>query len=244
MITILQQNKFHYLYLFGIRVSTCDTSLPDDIIGGIRVNKLNLLELVVSKASTEPSPKNLSNLFDAEAVAKGGAAFVKEGEYAYYYVGRQHPKFKPLPAFAPKKPVPVYRWKPSNDDIKEWNKGKGKPLSASFAQALKDGKVRLSTSTDTMIHKTWGKEKLFGDSAGCQVMTDDSSLIRLGQWADNHRSMKYPNLFTYTLFTKEQFIKANTISQQKSSTTKTTSTQPTKEQAQNIFQTIMNFFRR
>ena len=78
---ILNDNKFHYLYIFGIRVDTCDTSLPDDLIGGIRVNKLNFLELIVSKASTEPSPKNLANLFDAEAIAKGGAAFVKEGEY-------------------------------------------------------------------------------------------------------------------------------------------------------------------
>jgi hypothetical protein len=206
---ILEKNKFHYLYLWGIRVSSCDTSLPDDIMGGIRVNKLNMLEIVVSKASVEPSPKNLLNLFDAEARSKGGAAFVREGEHSYYYYGTNHPKFKPLPAFAPIRPVPVYRWMPNDADIKSWNKGKGKPLSSSFEEAKRKGQVKLSTSSDTMIHKTWAKEKLWADSAGCQVMTDDNTLRTLGRWATDHRAMRYANVMTYTLFTKDQFVTAN-----------------------------------
>jgi hypothetical protein len=242
---ILNDNKFHFLYLWGIRVDTCDTSLPDDIMGGIRVNRFNTLEIVVSKASTEPTPKNLANLFDAEAVAKGGAAFVKEGEHPYYYYGTNHPKFKPLPAFAPKRPIPVYRWMPNAQDIKDWNKGKGKPLSASFAQAFREGRVKQSTSSDTMIHKTWAKEKLFADSAGCQVMTDDNTLRTLGQWANEHRSMKYPNLFTYTLFTKDQFVRANrTTGTIQSKTGQKSTGSPFEDSKFNIVQAIFNLFRK
>jgi len=238
---IISDNKFHYLYLWGIRVDTCDTSLPDDIIGGLRVNRYNMVETILSKASTEPSPRNLANLYDSEAVSKGGAAFVKEGEHLYYYYGKNHPKFKPLPAFAPKRPIPVYRWMPNNSDIKAWDNGKGKPLSSSFEEALKQGRVKQSTSSDTMIHKTWGKQKLLSDSAGCQVMTDDSTLIKLGLWAEEHKSMKYPNLFTYTLFTKDQFIKANTS---KSSASKTSLGTSSKTTGNDWLKTLINLFRK
>lgn len=202
-------NNFHYLNLWGIRVSTCDTSLPDDLVGGIRVNNFNFYETVVSKASTEPSPRNIAELYDAEARAKGGAAFMAEGQYLYRYMGTNFKKFKPLPSFCPITPTKVYRWQPTQAEIKAWNNGKGRPLSSSFADALKRGAVKISTSTDTCIHKTWAKEKLMGDSAGCQVLTDDTSLKTLGSWATSHINKGYGKIFTYTLFTKEQFLTAN-----------------------------------
>jgi len=199
--------RIEYLHLWGIRVATCDTSLPDDLVGGLRTNLLNLQESVVSKASTEPSPRNLANLYDAEAKAKGGAAFVMEGQYPFRYIGTNS-RWKPLPAFCPTAPVRVYRWMPTPAQVTAWKQGK-QAASAMFEADLKAGKVKRSTSSDTCIHRTWGKEKLLADSAGCQVLTDDATLITLGKWADDHIRKKYGNLFVYTLFTKEQFLAAN-----------------------------------
>jgi hypothetical protein len=207
--TILK-NRFYELQLFGIRLSTCDTSMPDDLIGGLVVNRFNLFEVVVSKGSTEPSPKNIAELYDAEARRKGGAAFMKEGQYIYRYRGRKNGRFAPLPSFCPIVPTTVYRWMPTNEQIKSWNRGKGVPLSKNFEQAIKDGLVKISTSTDTCIHKSWSKDKFFSDSAGCQILTDDKALSTLGTWAEEHMRKKYGNNFTYTLFTKEQFVSANT----------------------------------
>jgi hypothetical protein len=240
---ILEKNKFHYLYLWGIRVSSCDTSLPDDIMGGLRVNRLNMLELVVSKASTDPSPKNITQLYDAEAIAKGGAAYVKEGEHQYYYYGTNHPRFKPLPAFAPVRPIPVYRWKPNNNDLKNW-KGRGTPLTSSLEIAKREGRVKNSTSTDVLIHRSWGKEKLWADSAGCQVITNDNTLRTLGTWATNHRSMKYPNLMTYTLFTKEQFVAANRNASRTSTTNPNRPPAPSPTGGGSLWDTIFNIFKR
>jgi hypothetical protein len=207
---IANQNLFHYLHLWGIRVSSCDTSLPDDYVGGIRVNNLNLLEIVESKASTDPSPQSLTKLHDVEAKLKGGTAFVAEGQYTYMYMGSRFGIFSPLPSFCPTKPVKVYRWNPSKEEIAAWNRGKGTPLSSLFENAVKSKKVKISTSNDVCIHKTWSKEKLWNDSAGCQVLTNDNTLKTLGQWAIDHQKKKYGNSFIYTLFTKEQFISANT----------------------------------
>lgn len=206
---ILDENLFHYLHLWGIRVSACDTSLPDDLIGGLRINNFNFLESLIAKGSTEPSPKSLISLYDAEAKARGGAAFVMEGQYLYKYMGSNHGNFKPYPSFCPIEPVKVYGWKASEADIKAWDGGKGRPLSALFEQAVKEGKVKLSTSSDTCIHRTWSSKKLWNDSAGCQVIADEGTLKELGVWAVDHQKKGYGKTFTYTLFTKEQFLKAN-----------------------------------
>jgi hypothetical protein len=216
---IVSENKFKYLYLWGIRVSTCDTSLPDDLVGGIRVNNLNMAEIIVSSATTDPTPKSLQKLHDSEARAKGGTAFVMEGTHPYKYLRpSQVPQsWKPFPAFPPRSLIPVYRWNPSQADIKLWEQGK-RSLSASFDAALRSGNVKRSNSSDTAIHRTWWKDKLFGDSAGCQALTDHQALVKLGQWAEEHLKMKYPNMMSYTLFNKSQFVAANT-SQPRTSTT-------------------------
>lgn len=206
---LIEENLFHYLHLWGIRVATSDTSLPDDYIGGMRINNLNFLEIVSSKGSTDPSPKSLITLHDNEAKLKGGTAFVAEGQYTYTYMGSNFKVFSPLPSFCPTKPTKVYRWNPSASDIKAWNDGKGKPLSTLFDLALKNKKVTISTSSDTCIHRTWAKQQLWNDSAGCQVLTDDSTLRTLGKWAVEHQRKKFGNSFIYTLFTKQQFITAN-----------------------------------
>jgi hypothetical protein len=200
-------NLFHYLHIWGIRTSTCDTSMPDDLVGGLRINNLNVLESIVSQASTEPSPYFLSNPL-ADARRLGGSAFMVEGQNAYRYVGRSHPKWKPYPSFCPIKSVKVYRWNPSVEEVTALRKAK-KPLSQGFADAVKARKVKISTSPDTCIHRAWSKDKLYNDSAGCQIIPDYVSLNQLGTWAEAHIKKKYGNVFIYTLFTKEQFIAAN-----------------------------------
>jgi hypothetical protein len=216
---LVGENKFKYLYLWGIRVSTCDTSLPDDLVGGIRVNNLNIAEIIVSKATTDPTPKSLVTLHDAEAKQKGGTAFVMEGTHPYKYLRPSEvpSSWKPFPAFPPRRSIPVYRWNPSQQDIKLWKEGK-RGLSASFDEALRTGKVKRSNSSDTAIHRTWWKDKLFGDSAGCQALADNQTLVKLGQWAEEHLRMKYPNMMSYTLFNLNQFVSANRISSSTSTT--------------------------
>jgi len=224
--SIIEKNLFHYLHLFGIRISTCDTSLPDDLIGGFRVNRLNFNESVLSAGSTDPSPKNLATLYDKEAIAKGGTAFVVEGQYEYKYIGLSK-RWGGLPAFCPVSPVKSYRWSPTPESVNAWKNGKGKPLSELFETAVKNKKVKISTSTDVCIHRAGkDKKKLYGDSAGCQVLTDHDALSKLGVWANDHISKNYKNSFTYTLFTKEQFIQANK-STSFFTTSSTTSKNPT-----------------
>lgn len=205
---IVQKNRFHFLNLWGIRVSTCDTALPDDIIGGIRVNNFNFVESISAAASTDPSPKYVGKPISSNAARAGGTAFVKEGQYTYRYNGTRHPLWKPYPSFCPTKAMAVYRWNPSPQQIDVSRKTK-KPLSSFFEEALKTGKVKLSTSRDTCIHRAWSRTTLFADSAGCQVFSDLEALNTLGKWANEHIAKKYGNIFVYTLFTKQQFVDAN-----------------------------------
>lgn len=216
---ILDKNYFHYLHLFGIRVSTGDSSQPDDFLGGFRVTNLNFFESVVGAASLEPSPQNLTRYFDAEAKAKGGAAFIREGQHTFRYMGRNFNKFAPLPSFCPVvnnqiKGAKVYRFLPEQPLIDAWRKDRKPPLSASFDaeyQKLKSGKpsrAKLSESTDVCIHKSWSKTNFVADSAGCSITPDSAMLTNLGNWADAHIKKKFGNIFTYTVFTKEQFLTA------------------------------------
>lgn len=199
------KNKFHYLDLWGIRMSTCDSSKPDDLVGGIRVNNLNFHEIIISTASTDPSPSFIAKPMSG---VTGGTAFVKEGQYAFRYMYRRNGQFSPYPSWCPIKPMDVYRWIPSSADIAAWKKGQ-KGLSASFEDAVKSGRVTLSKSPDTCIHRAWNSEKLINDSAGCQVLTDMKTLSELGTWSEKHINKKYGNSFIYTLFTKQQFVEAN-----------------------------------
>jgi hypothetical protein len=206
---IIQQNLYHYLHLFGIRISTCDTSLPDDLVGGMRVGKLGFNEMVLSNASTDPSPKSLIKLFDQEAITKGGTAFMIPGQNVYTYPGPRAGKWGGLPYFCPTKAVRVYRWMPSKEAVAAWKNGSGRPLSELFDAAVREGKVKISDSSNTCIHKAWSTKKLYSDSAGCQVVTDEKALIKLGAWANDHLKKLYRNTFYYTLFTAEQFVQAN-----------------------------------
>lgn len=207
MIKIAQDTPLYdYVFLFGIRVETCDTSLPDDIIGCIRlrpslVTGRNEWELLITEATTDPSPLYLKPKvdskgrpikwwYDAEAKAKGGTAWVKEGQHLYFLRG----KFYGYPSFGPTKPVPVYRWNPSR-----------------VGEKFDKNKAIISTSRDTLIHRNWafqyGNGKGFkDDSAGCQVVKDNKKLFEMEKWAKNHINNYKKNSFTYTLLTKEQFI--------------------------------------
>lgn len=206
---MLQDSNFvHYLHLWAIRVSTCDTSLPDDLIGGIRISAWNLLDITVSNGSTDPSPKYVKTPVDRDAKIKGGTAFIIEGQYAYRYNGKRHKKWKPYPSFCPISRVPVYRWNASMADVKSYKDGK-KPLSSSFDAALKSGAIIKSFSSDVCIHRAFDKSRFWADSAGCQILTDYDSLNTLGTWADEHRAKGYPNSFIFTLFNKSQFLSAN-----------------------------------
>jgi hypothetical protein len=208
---ISNANKFQYLLLWGIRVSTCDTSLPDDLVGGLRVNNLNFWESIVSEASTEPSPALIAKpLRDAKAL--GGAAFVKQGQYAFRYIGTNH-MWRPYPAFCPTKAMDVYRYVPTAKEIADWKNNKI-PLSKVFDDAVKpdaNGKTRaiVSKSPDTCIHRAFSKDKFYNDSAGCQILSNYDALTKLGTWANQHIKKGYGNSFIYTLFTKDQFVSAN-----------------------------------
>jgi hypothetical protein len=190
--TVEQNKLFGYFFLFGIRVSTCDTAVPDDIIGGIRFVPTLFgdgeFEIEVSDGTTDPSPYYMKNIFDSEARAKGGTAWMKEGQYLYRLYG----DWKGYPAFAPVNATPVYRWMPRTPDEK-----------------FDPTKARLSDSVSCLIHRSWGKEKFYKDSAGCQVLKNNESLKVLEKWAKGHLRLKnYPRYFKYTLLTKEQFLAA------------------------------------
>lgn len=236
----IEDNLFHYLHLFGIRVSTCDTSVPDDLVGGLRINNLNFLESVVSEASTEPSPKNIGKLADAKIIMQGGAAFIIPGQYTYSYIGTKHPKWKPHPSFCPLRPVKVYRWMPSSAEIKAWNNGNGTPISTLFDKAVREKKVKISTSPDVCIHRSFSKQKLWADSAGCQILTNYEALGTLGKWANEHISKKYGNSFLYTLFTKEQFVAANTGGSQMIVTPTRTNTKPNTDTSSGFWQKLLS----
>lgn len=219
-------SKYNLVNLFGIRVSTSDTSQLDDYLGAIKLSSgystLDTYEIVVCRASLEPAPMWISKPFDAEAKSKGGAAFLKEGQHIYTY--RSPRDSKPSwtdggrnCSFCPSTPAQVYRWKPTTTEINLWRQKK-QPLSANFERELSTARrnnflnspVFLSTSRDTCIHKAWGTT-LSTDSAGCQVIhpNDLPTFRTICSWAQQHLNKKYGNSFTYTLFTKEQFVAAN-----------------------------------
>lgn len=208
-------SKYNFVNLFGIRVSTSDTSKLDDFVGAIRLSSLyssfDGYEILVCKASTEPSPLYIAKPFDYEAIRKGGAAFLKEGQHIYYLINPR--SVKPIwsdrgknCAFCPTNEVPVYRFKPTQTDINLWRQGR-QSISKNFERGVG---VKLSTSSDTCIHKAWS-ETLYNDSAGCQVISpSDLPIFRnICSWAQLHLNKGYGNAFTYTLFTRQQFITAN-----------------------------------
>jgi len=66
--SVIQKNKIYtYVILFGIRFATCDSSMPDDVIGAVRLKKRFILdggdywEILLSGGSTDPSPYYLEN---------------------------------------------------------------------------------------------------------------------------------------------------------------------------------------
>jgi hypothetical protein len=187
------QQLFNYVLIFGIRVSTCDTSIPDDFLGAIRLEKSLITgdtywNYVITEGTTDPSPYYLATTIDKQARLAGGTAWVKEGQYIYFLRGN----YDGFPAFAPKTTVDVYRWMPSYS-----------------GDLFNISKAKLSKSSDTLIHRSWATEKFYKDSAGCQVFKNNSTLIELKNWAKNHIKKYKINSFTYTLLTSNQFVSAN-----------------------------------
>lgn len=203
---VKKNNVYLFTFLFGIRVSTCDTKMPDDIIGGVRLRKgflgRNEWEIILSDATTDPSPYWLEKPM-ADAKSLGGTAWVKEGQYEY-----QLSSYRDYPAFRPVYPIPVYRWSPTKSQI-NIAKSSGKSLSADFEMAKNNGQAKLSTSLDTLIHRTWRTSNLVNESAGCQVFANNGALITLAQWANIHIKSKYDPNFVYTLLSKDDFLAAN-----------------------------------
>lgn len=208
---IITNKWYNYLVLFGIRVTTCDTSMPDDLIGGIRLKKAffggifggDYWEICVSNGSTDPSPYWLTNPM-SDAARYGGTAWVKEGQYLYR---KRYSGFKGYPAFEPINPIDVYRWKPTQTQVRD-AKAKKLDLGSEFENAKIMGQVIESKSVDTLIHRTWSN-KLYMDSAGCQVFGDNDALVTLSNWAKQHKDIYKTNSFSYTLLTKEQFVTSN-----------------------------------
>lgn len=195
---------YEYLFLFGIRTSTCDTAIPDDLLGGLRYmpNALSTggyWEMILTDGTTDPSPKYVQPgvFFDNEARKKGGTAWVKEGQYYYQRYGNYHgsPAFNPVlwkDAGGNTRGIPVYRWNPK------------------FAGDKFDPKKAIiSESNSCYIHRHWSSERYWGDSAGCQVFNNNALLEDLDKWAIAHNKHKtYPKRYLYTLLTSTQFLDA------------------------------------
>jgi hypothetical protein len=206
----IEKNKlYNYVFLFGVRVATCNTSVPDDAIGGIRLQKgimgYDYWETIYSEATTDPSPYWLINPM-SDAAAYGGTAWVIEGQWNYSLGGN----FKGNPCFRPKEKISVYRWRPTKQQIAD-SKINNTPLSLQFELAKKAGQVKIGTSIDTLIHRSWSPKNLYKDSAGCQVFANNGALNTLYSWAKKHYSIFKTNNFVYTLLTKEQFSEANNL---------------------------------
>jgi len=204
----IKKNKlYNYVVLYGVRLETCDTGLMDDAIGGIRLRQAltpladDYWEIINSNATTDPTPYWLINSTDP-IPAKYGTAWTVEGQYRFYPAGN----FKGYPSFRPVDPIPVYRWKPSKDEIKRLTKS-GKPLSSGFEAAKERGEVKIISPTTTiLIHRSWGSSSK--NSAGCQVFADNGALTRLYSWGLLHNKL-YKTPMIYTLLTKNQFTIAN-----------------------------------
>ena len=206
----IEKNKlYNYLFLFGVRVATCNTSVPDDAIGGIRLQRgllgYDYWETIYSEATTDPTPYWLLNPM-SDAAKYGGTAWVIEGQWNYSLGG----DFKGYPCFRPKEKISVYRWTPTKAQIADAKKNKT-ALSAEFELDKKSGKVKLGTSIDTLIHRSWTSTNLYKDSAGCQVFANNGALNKMYSWAKKHYSIYKTNDFVYTLLTKEQFSAANNL---------------------------------
>lgn len=204
----IEKNQlYNYLFLFGVRVSTCNTAIPDDAIGGIRLRKgimgYDYWETIFSEGTTDPSPYWLLNPM-SDAAQFGGTAWVQEGQWNYGIGG----DFKGHPCFRPKESISVYRWRPSKAQIIAAQKNKT-PLSAAFEKDKAEGKIKISSSIDTLIHRSWNPKNLYKDSAGCQVFANNGALDTMYGWAQKHISIFKKNDFVYTLLTKEQFLEAN-----------------------------------
>lgn len=176
----IEKNKrYNYISLFGIRVDTCDTGKADDVIGCVWMNALGVWCSLICAASTDPSPYYIDNP-KTDAAKAGGTAWVKEGQYAYCLVNN----WKGFSAFRPLQPIPVYRM-PSG-------------------QGLDITKAVLSTSNDTLIHRSWGSVVFKKDSAGCNILKNNQELEKIATMAREHIKKYKLNVFTYTLLTKQQ----------------------------------------
>lgn len=188
------QELFNYVLIFGIRTSTCDTGLPDDFLGAIRLEKSLVTgnpywNYILTEGTTDPTPYYVVNTIDRAARLAGGTSWVKEGQYIYYLMDSG---YKGYPAFAPKSTIDVYRWNASY---------KGEKFDPS--------KAKLSQSSDTLIHRSWASNRFFKDSAGCQVFKNNNLLLDLKSWAKTHIKAYKINSFTYTLLSKDQFVSGN-----------------------------------
>lgn len=212
---IRKKPLYNYLFLFGIRISTCDSGMPDDAIGGVRLVKslmgYDFWQILFSEATTDPSPYWLVNPM-SDAAQYGGTAWVKEGQWNYGLGGDYHGE----PCFRPKEPITVYRWTPSKAEIADSKKNKI-ALSSRFDLAKESGNIKTSQTDTVLIHRSWNPNKLWKDSAGCQVFAQNGQLETLYSWAKLHNSIyktPYNNTFTYTLLNREQFVRANMLTNQ------------------------------
>jgi hypothetical protein len=194
------QNLFHYLHLFGIRVSTDDPFAADDIVGGLRITNANVYELANSRATVEPGTSALAQLYDSEARARGGAAYMKEGQNAYYLLPRRNPKkfnkndlsgwelfvnrrphkFTPHAFFCPLKPVPVYGWRPdaivrTTKSQKDWLKSHtiGSKLYKGFKDSLTDFKNKRPSNIKDSTSRDTCIHRAW--SSGVGVASSDSA---------------------------------------------------------------------
>jgi hypothetical protein len=207
---IVEKNAlYEYVFLFGIRVYTCDTGLPDDYLGALRYMPNYFdgsahWEIIVTDGTTDPSPTFLRPgvYFDDEAKLKKGAAWVKEGQYFYAYAGYKssYPAYAPVlwtDSYGRTRGIPVYRWIPKYDGEK-FDKSKAIPYDPNHPD--------YSESTSCMIHRHW-RERYTTDSAGCQVFNNNELLWTLKKWTDAHnRNSRYPKKYLYTLLDRQQFI--------------------------------------
>jgi hypothetical protein len=138
-------NRPFYLNLFGVRSEDCTIGEYNDILGYFYFDDNGQLVIDAAAASTDPG-----TYWAQHPERKEGTAFLKEGQWDYYY----SPNVKGAPGFRPLSLLTVYRKTP------------GQIVDFSSLPTYTE---TVPSEFGILIHRNWSQTVNKRDSAGCQV---------------------------------------------------------------------------